>query len=53
MIGSVAKNRVLRNMSRDPKHYTNNSLTENNKLNISVSNGCGCGCNTKSKSSNI
>jgi hypothetical protein len=30
---SVAKNRVLRNMSRDAKYYTNNSLTETNNLN--------------------
>lgn len=30
---SVAKNRVLRNMSKDAKHYTNNSLIEASKLN--------------------
>jgi hypothetical protein len=29
----VAKNRVLRNMGRDPKYYTNDSLVETNKLN--------------------
>jgi hypothetical protein len=47
----VAKNRVLRNMSRDAKHYTNNSLVGEGIIHKNC--GCGCsgvtvgGCNTK------